>query len=167
MGLLTKSSKSYRSAPLGWPRQSESLCPCLFYRIQVLGCSGIITFCLDLFGSSPWSLLQSVLISLSLLHKKIPPTLCYTSYWKNGRSDCYNNIWQGGTRWQSQLTNRMTVPSQSSGMLPLSSPLKALNEWLVAACIQLNFNYYKLSNINSKDKTIFKKKRWRVITFTM
>jgi hypothetical protein len=61
----------------------------------------------------------------------------------------------------------MTVPSQSSGMLPLSSPLKALNEWLVAACIQLNFNYYKLSNINSKDKTIFKKKRWRVITFTM
>ncbi len=58
MGLLTKSSESYRSAPLGWPRQSESLCPCLFYRIQVLGYSGIITFCSDLFGSSPWSFLH-------------------------------------------------------------------------------------------------------------
>jgi len=32
-------------------------------------------------------------------------------------------------------TNRMTVPSQSSGRAPLTSPLKALEEWVVAACV--------------------------------
>lgn len=31
------------------------------------------------------------------------------------------------------LANRINVPSQSSGISPFNSPLKALNAWLVAA----------------------------------
>lgn len=41
-------------------------------------------------------------------------------------------------------TNRMTVPSQSSGILSFNWPLRAVREWLVAACntqvlVHLNF----------------------------
>lgn len=37
--------------------------------------------------------------------------------------------------WTSSLEKRITVPSQSSGIFALNSPLRAFTEWLVAACI--------------------------------
>ena len=53
------------------------------------------------------------------------------------------------------LENRMTVPNQSSGMLLLSSPRKALNEWLVPACAQPNISM-PISKHYMKKKTSYK-----------
>ena len=44
MGLLTKPSESYRSAPLGWPRLSESLYHCLLYRVRIYQAARIILY---------------------------------------------------------------------------------------------------------------------------
>lgn len=48
-----------------------------------------------------------------------------------------------GSRSQFCLENRMTVPSQSSGIWSFSSPRKALKEWLVAACFHQNISVSK------------------------
>lgn len=62
------------------------------------------------------------------------------------------------------LWNRITVPSQSSGMLSFSSPLRALNEWLVATCIQPII----LARMSSTVRRKYYNARWLwVITLTM